>query len=255
MSLDEPSSFVKHQTVTRDRFLGGRLVLAQPSRGFRAGLDSVLLGAAVAPRVRSVLDLGAGVGTAALVALAGEEDRTAMLLDSDPHMLALAAENIAANGFSGRAATLEADVADAAKVLSGARFDAVIANPPFFAAGSGTAASVRGRAARHMPAGSLETWARAAAGALAARGEAIFVLPATALAEILAALTPRLGGITILPFTPRPGGAASRILVRGRAGSRAALTLLPARSLHGPSGSSFAPDVAAILEGRKRADW
>ena len=48
MSLDQPKAFVKHQTVTRDAFLGGRLTLSQPSHGFRAGLDSVLLGAAVA---------------------------------------------------------------------------------------------------------------------------------------------------------------------------------------------------------------
>ena len=47
MSLDQPAALVKHQTVTRDAFLGGRLTVSQPRHGFRAGLDSVLLGAAV----------------------------------------------------------------------------------------------------------------------------------------------------------------------------------------------------------------
>ena len=70
MSLDQPNAFVKHQTPTRDAFLGGRITVSQPRHGFRAGLDSVLLGAAVASGSTSLLDLGCGVGTAALVALA-----------------------------------------------------------------------------------------------------------------------------------------------------------------------------------------
>ena len=35
--------------LTEDRFLGGRLVLAQPRKGYRAGIDPVLLAAAVPP--------------------------------------------------------------------------------------------------------------------------------------------------------------------------------------------------------------
>ena len=64
MSLDHATSIVKYQTATRDAFLGGTLTVAQPAKGFRAGLDSVLLGAAVGPGRGTMLDLGAGVGTA-----------------------------------------------------------------------------------------------------------------------------------------------------------------------------------------------
>src|SRR5690606_37947746 len=67
MSLDQPNPFVKHQTITRDAFLGGKLIVSQPSHGFRAGLDSVLLGAAIPRGTNNLLDLGAGVGTASLV--------------------------------------------------------------------------------------------------------------------------------------------------------------------------------------------
>ena len=69
MSLDHDGIIVKHQTSTRDAFLGGRLSIAQPAHGFRAGLDSVLLGAAVGRADGTLLDLGAGAGAAALVAL------------------------------------------------------------------------------------------------------------------------------------------------------------------------------------------
>ncbi len=91
MSLDHDADLVKQQSPTRDAFLGGRLVVSQPAAGFRAGLDSVLLGASVRPGTKRLLDLGAGVGTAALVALANLPDASATLAEIDQATVALAA--------------------------------------------------------------------------------------------------------------------------------------------------------------------
>ncbi len=53
--------------VTDDGFLDGRLKILQPAKGYRSGLDSVLLGAAVPARAgERVLEAGAGVGVARL---------------------------------------------------------------------------------------------------------------------------------------------------------------------------------------------
>ena len=53
--------------LSHDAFLGGRLHLWQPKAGYRAGVDPVLLAASVPAKAgQSVLDLGCGVGTAAL---------------------------------------------------------------------------------------------------------------------------------------------------------------------------------------------
>ena len=50
--------------ITEDSFLDGKLSLFQPKKGFRAGLDSVLLAASVnAKSGEKVLEIGAGVGT------------------------------------------------------------------------------------------------------------------------------------------------------------------------------------------------
>src|SRR6056297_2259973 len=52
---------------TRDALLGGRVWLRQPARGYRAGVDAVFLAAACPARPGArVLDLGCGVGAAAL---------------------------------------------------------------------------------------------------------------------------------------------------------------------------------------------
>lgn len=55
------------EELTKDAFLGGKLHLWQPKSGYRAGVDAVLLAASVpAQSGDRVLDLGCGVGAAAL---------------------------------------------------------------------------------------------------------------------------------------------------------------------------------------------
>ena len=83
MSLDHALSLVKHQSPRRDAFLDGRLSISQPEKGFRAGLDSVLLGAAVGADDGALLDLGAGAGVAALVALRHHDRLVATLVEAD----------------------------------------------------------------------------------------------------------------------------------------------------------------------------
>ena len=261
MSLDQPRAFVKHQTVTRDAFLGGRLTVSQPQQGFRAGLDSVLLGAAVSPGRTSLLDMGAGVGTAALVAMAHSPALQAVLAEQNPEMRALADLNLADNQLAPRGGTLEVDVTARgterrAAGLADNAFDVVIANPPFFADGAGTLADDAGRAgSRHMDAAALDLWVKTAAGCAASGAEIIFIYPAESLAPLLAAVEQRFGAITILPLTPRPEAAASRVLLRAIKGSRAPLTLLASRALHDATGRAFLPAFDAIFRGAARLDW
>lgn len=261
MSLDQPKAFVKHQTVTRDAFLGGRLTVSQPLQGFRAGLDSVLLGAAVGGGRKCLLDLGCGVGTAALVALVHAATLTATMAEQNAEMAGLAEANLVANGLAGRAQVITADVASAGVARRAAgildnSFDCVIANPPFFADGGGTPAADAGRAgARHMDAAALDLWIKTAAGAASAGGEVIFVYPAPSLAPLLAGFVKRFGAVTVLPLTPREGEAASRVLVRGIKGSRAPLTLLASRALHEAEGRAFRPEFDAIFRGTARLVW
>ena len=52
---------------TEDRILGGRVLLRQPAQGYRVAIDPVLLAAAAPARAGDlVLDVGCGVGAAAL---------------------------------------------------------------------------------------------------------------------------------------------------------------------------------------------
>ena len=260
MSLDHDADLVKQQSPTRDAFLGGRLVVSQPAGGFRAGLDSVLLGAAARRTAQRLLDLGAGAGTAALVALADLELATATLVEIDPAMVALAVANLAANGCAARGRVLALDLtarggARAEAGLLADHYDSVIANPPFFDPGRGSAPSEARAGARHMRPEALDSWVKAAATHAAPDGEVIFVHAATALPALLAAFGQRFGAVTVLPLLPREAQPAHRVLIRGIKGSRAPFTLLAARALHEPEGRAFRPEFEAIFRGTARLIW
>jgi len=260
MSLDHASKIVKHQTLTRDAFLGGRLLVSQPGNGFRAGMDSVLLGAAVSGNAASLLDLGSGVGTAALVAMSRNAALTATLAEADAETAALAALNLNENDLAGRGRVLTLDVtapgkARAAAGLAADHFSAVIANPPYFEAGRGTAPSSERAAARHFAAEDLDRWVKTAATHAAPGGEVVFIYPVHALPGLLSAFAGRFGAITVLPLSPREGEAATRILIRGTKGSRAPLTLLASRALHEPGARTFRPEFDAIFRGEAGLIW
>lgn len=260
MSLDHASKIVKHQTLTRDAFLGGRLIVSQPRHGFRAGLDSVLLGAAVRGGTTRLLDLGAGVGTASLVALADLPGLSATLVEADPGIAPLAAANLAENGFADLGTVLEMDVTAAGRFRAEAglavdHYDAVIANPPYFETGRGTPAAPQRLAARHFAPADLDRWVKTAASHAAPDAEVIFIHPAASLADLLAAFGERFGALTVLPLVPRQDEAATRVLVRGIKGSRAPLTLLASRILHEDADRAFRPEFEAIFRGSARLDW
>lgn len=218
----------------------------------------MLLGAAIGHSATNLLDLGAGAGTAALVALADHPALTGTLVELDPEMAALAAANIAANGMGKRAAVVEVDLVASGRIRAAAGlkpdyFASVIANPPFYEHGT---APAKGRAAaRHMSAAALDAWVKTAATHAAPGGEIIFIHVAEKLTALLASFSARFGAITVLPLTPRDNEPANRILIRGIKGSRAPLTLLASRAVHTPAGRSFRAEFEAIFRGDDRLHW
>jgi tRNA1(Val) A37 N6-methylase TrmN6 len=236
---------------TDNAFLGGALSILQPRDGYRAGLDAVLLAAAV-PAGGRILDLGAGVGTVGLCAARRLPSVRVTLVERDAELAGLAEENARRNGLADRVAVIVADVAapltQAPELapLSGT-FEHVVANPPYNADDDGTLASDAAKAAAHsMPAGALDRWLRAAAAMARAGGTMTLVHRADALGDVLAAFEGRFGGVIIFPLFPRPGVSASRILVQGVKGSRARPVLRPGLVLHG-AGNAFTEAADSVL--------
>lgn len=247
--------------TTRNDFLDGRLTLHQPEKGFRAGTDSVLLGASVSPHTKTLLDLGSGVGAAGLTAMVHNQDLHSHFVDNSQAALALCAQNISQNNFTTRAKTLRHDITTngTARQQAGLKqdfYDCVIANPPYYDQGTISPLDDAYKdAAFATPVGALDHWVKTATACARQGGEIIFIHRAQGLPDLLAAFQSRIGTIEVLPLAPFTGAPATRILVRGIRGARGPLTLLAPRVLHSEKGGPFCREIDDIMRGRAILHW
>ena len=236
------------EKLTCDAFLGGKLHLLQPQNGYRAGVDPVLLAATV-PAVSGdrVLDLGCGVGAAALCLGTRVPGLVLTGIEMQPDYAELARRN-----GKGTFEVITADLADLPLDVRQRQFDHVLANPPYFDRSAGRAASDEGREAALGETTPLTDWVKIAAKRLAPKGLAHFIHRAERLPEILNTMTGRLGSIEVLPLSARLGRAPERVIVRGRKNGRGAFKLhaplvLHEGDHHAKDGDSYVPRVDAAL--------
>ncbi|HEY5598108.1 MAG TPA: methyltransferase, partial [Kiloniellales bacterium] len=127
----DPGGGGRPAATSEDTLLGGRIRLRQPVAGFRAAIDPVFLAAAIPIRAgESVLDLGCGVGTAALCLLARQPELRLSGLEIDGGLVRLANENAGLNGFADRFLPISGDVARPPPRLAPGTFHHVMCNPP-----------------------------------------------------------------------------------------------------------------------------
>lgn len=243
--------------TTFDAFLGGRLMLRQPTKGYRAGVDPVLLAAAVpAQSGQSVLELGCGTG-AALLCLATRVSGLGLhAVEVQPRYADLCRANAQSNGIE--ATIWTADLRVLPPELRALGFDHVIANPPYFERASGNSSPLADRDIAFAGDTSVGDWIDIATRRLKPKGMLTLIQKADRLPEILGAIDDRLGGVTVYPITGRTGRPADRIIVRARKGARAPFKLhAPIPLHHGPShvsdGDDYRPEIADIL--RKGASF
>lgn len=231
-----------------DRFLGGRIVVRQPRDGFRAGLDAVMLAAAVPAKAgETALELGSGAGTASLC-LAGRVDGlTLQGIEIDESLALLANANAAANGMDGRVSFVAGDALAPPEELRHA-FDHVFCNPPFH---GGEASPDAARAKALHDDGHLADWLAAGLRRTASGGSFTAILRADLLRVALLALPHH--GLTIFPLWPHAGEKAKRIVIQARNGSRAPIALLPGLVLHEADGRYTKAADAVLRDGASLA--
>ena len=223
-----------------ETFLDGRVKVAQPETGFRSGLDAVMLAAAV-PAVagQTVLELGAGAGTASLCLAARVPGLSITGVERDDSLVTLARDNAATN--SAGCTFVAADIFALPAELK-RDFDQVFANPPFH--GEGQTSPDDARAAALMDDGKLSDWLKLGLQRTVSDGFFTAILRADRLNQALAALPEK--GVCVFPLWPREGAAPKRVIVQARKGSRAPFSLLPGLVLHRQDGS-WTPEAEAVL--------
>ncbi|HEX4302148.1 MAG TPA: DUF2007 domain-containing protein [Rhizomicrobium sp.] len=233
--------------VTADRFLDGRLSVRQFAGGFRAGLDAVMLAAAVPARAGDeVLELGSGAGTASLCLAARVDGVKLVGAEIESALVTLSNGNAADNGLGARVVFVTVDALDLPADMK-RDYAHVMCNPPYHG-GDGMPSPDAMKAGATHDDGMLAEWLTIGVKRTAPGGTFTFILRADRMGEALAAL-PALG-VSVFPLFPRAGDAAKRVVIQVRKNARAPFAMLHGLVLHEADGS-YTAEADAVLRGEK----
>lgn len=188
--------------------MGGKV---QFTRGiYNPTADAVFL-AAFAPNAKTMLDVGIGSGGVSLCYLAHHPNTVVTGLDICESMLDAVAQNASLNNRS-----VEIIQSDIFSWSTDRTFDLVLTNPPYF---QGTPAKHN---AHHNV--SIKMWTAKCMARVKPRGYFCTIIDALVLDDVISALCPTFGDITILPLF---GGkqTAERVLIRARLGVKGGCVL------------------------------
>ena len=242
-----------------DAFLGGQIRVWQPRKGYRAGVDPVLLAAAIPARPgQRVLELGCGAGQALFCLATRVPDLDLTGVELQPAYAELARRNSGENGMELR--VVEADLSDLPDSIRQQQFHHVLANPPYYRKGAHSSAADAGRAAALGEQTLLDLWFETAARRLVPKGYLHMVQRADRLPDMLAGCDGRLGSIEVLPLAARTGRAPDLVILRARKDGRApfrlhAPVILHRGAQHERDQDHYRPEIAEILRAGARLAW
>ena len=237
--------------LTQDLFLGGKVILWQSAKGYRAGIDAVLLATSIKPKEsQKILDLGCGAGAISLCVLANHPNVLVTGLEIMEDTVDVAKLNAQENNFELNFRPMLGSIADMPPTIEKNSFDLVLSNPPYAVNGTTNFSSNIQRKIAHVETDTtIEMWIEVAAAALKHRGTISLIHRADRLDHLLSALRPYFGEIIIHPLWPKSGRKANRILIKAKKGSEAPTILTAGTIIHMDNGS-YTPEIESILRGR-----
>jgi tRNA1(Val) A37 N6-methylase TrmN6 len=252
-AVPQPAPAAVPATLTEDSFLGGRLSILQPEKGYRAGIDAVFLASSIpAQPGETVFEAGVGAGVASLCLIARNPAIQVLGMEITSRYAMLCEENAKRNGFAAQLRVMHHDVKDALRrdlvnMPEHGSFNHAFANPPYYEEGKVTPSPVLLKAQAHaFGPDDLDLWIKVMHAMVGLRGTVTLIHRPDSLGKLLASMEDRFGDIRIAPLYARAGTAASRIIIQGVKGSKAPLQLLPGLMLHGDD-AQFTADANAVL--------
>ncbi len=242
---------VTDDDLTQNDFLGGKIRIWQPRKGYRAGVDPVILAASVpAKSGQTVLELGCGVGVAALCLAARVPGLHVTGVELQDSYAFLARRNAAENALPLEVVT--ADLQALPPDLRQRRFDHVIMNPPYFDRTAGTASEDAGKDIAFGGETPLRVWLDIGARRVGPRGYLTLIQRMERLPEVLAGLEGRLGAIIVRPIAGRAGRAPELFVLQARQEGKTPFRLAPTLIMHegarhAGDQESYRPEVAQAL--------
>ena len=234
-----------------DGFLGGRLRIWQPLKGYRGGTDPVLVAAACpAGAGDRVLDLGCGTGIAALCLAARVRGAVLTGVEISRTYAALARRSASENRAD--LTVIDGDIAALPAQVRHTVFDHVICNPPYFKSATRMQAADPSKERALSSPLPLATWIDQAVRRIRPKGTVTLIVRTDRLLDVLAPCHPRLGCLRLLPIAGRACTPASRVLFQGTKGARGPMQILSPLVMHTGhahlhDGDTLSPAAQSIL--------
>ena len=234
-------------------FLQGKLKVFQPEKGYRFGIDSLLLAGflRLKPGER-VFEACAGCGVVSLIALYRFPKNKVFALEFDNLLTRCLFLNAKENSFEKRLFPLRGDVLK--PPFKENFFDVVFLNPPYFKKGTGRESPYHlENLARREEASFLFKLIRALKKVLKNRGRLYIVFTAYRLAELLFLLK----GEGLEPKVLRlvhsyPGAEAKLVLIEAIKGGGEEVRILPPLYVYEKPSGDYSPEVKSWLKGEFR---
>jgi len=207
---------VLNETI-EDLQLGG-LTILQKKKGFRFGVDAVLLSNFVQVKKGDVvLDIGTGTGIIPILLAAKTQARHITGLEIQEEFAEMAARSVARNSQEKQISIIQGDIKDWESLFGKAKFDLVVSNPPYIEGMSGLKNSSDSVSiARHEIKCTLQDVVAAAAGVLRPNGRLAMIYRPHRLVDLFEAF--RANGIepkTIRFVSANVGDVPSLVVVQG----------------------------------------
>jgi tRNA1(Val) A37 N6-methylase TrmN6 len=226
--------------TTIDNFFNGKLKIIQPTQGFRAGSDAVLLSAVANSCSGKVLDVGCGVATASLCFSYNNAKAKITSIDIQDGLLELAKKNIKENSFENidiKKVDITSDKPDYQT------YNSVITNPPFFKDGHGVKSPNAIKQTANTGEIDLKQWIDFCFLSLKDKGDFTIIFVADRLSELLFLMHERFGDVEIIPLYPRLGQDAKRVIVKAKKNTKGVTKLTSGIILHKEDGSSNIEEI------------
>ncbi len=238
-----PASEAPALDITEDGFLNNRLKILQPRKGYRAGLDAVMVAAAVpALPGDKIFEAGIGTGVAALCLASRVPDIQVTGVEINPDYAKLAKLNAARNGFEGTINILPGDMANLSGLIEAAQitggYDHTFANPPYRKKGGSRAPQDKGRAIAHVSdMDAIATWTEQMMALVKDGGTVTMILPPEIEEAFRSLPIVTSHQLTMLPLVAREGALATRNIYQLLKGASSSVRTNDDLILHKKDGS------------------
>ena len=238
---------ILHGERIDDLQLAGLRIL-QKERGFRFGMDAVLLAdfARVEARDRAA-DFGTGTGIIPLLLTGRGFAAHIDAIEIQPEMAEMASRSVRLNGLDGRITVHTSPVEEADRIISPGSLDVITCNPPYGVPGATLLNPSEGLSiARHQTKDGLKAWFSMAYRLLRGKGRFTMIYPAPRMLEAMQALAKaRLEPKRFRLIYPAADKAANLVLIEAMKDAKPMLHPEPPLVVYEKDGS-MTPELKRI---------